>query len=86
VGRLIAIFSLVDGVLLRPLDYREPERLVAISQASPKFLKLYPALPINIATAEDEAFLSLALAPFCTRAGRQGFWLAPYRPKLISSN
>ena len=47
IGASTAIFSLVNGILLRPPDYREPERLVAISQMVPKFAKQYPALPVN---------------------------------------
>jgi putative ABC transport system permease protein len=49
IGANTAIFSLVNGVLLKAPDFPHPERLVAITQWAPKLLKSYPALPINIA-------------------------------------
>lgn len=49
IGANTAIFSLIDGILLRPPDYREPDRLVSIVQTIPKFAKNYPVLPTNIA-------------------------------------
>ncbi|HZR56991.1 MAG TPA: ABC transporter permease [Terriglobales bacterium] len=48
IGATTAIFSLVDGVLLRPLRFRQPERLVAIDT-----LEFPPGVtPTNIGAAD----------------------------------
>jgi putative ABC transport system permease protein len=35
IGATSAIFSVIDGVLLKPLPYRDPERLVRVYENNP---------------------------------------------------
>lgn len=47
IGGTTAMFSIVNGVLLKPLAYRDPGRLVVISERIQELAHLYPALPAN---------------------------------------
>ena len=50
IGATTAIFSLVDGVVLRPLPYADPERLVSIWEANrDRGLGHEPISPVNFA-------------------------------------
>ena len=49
----VAIFSIVNGVLLKPLAFAEPGRLFGIVEIVPKIAKLYPVLPVNPRHAEE---------------------------------
>jgi predicted permease len=46
-GATSVVFSLVNGVLLKPLPYAQPDRLVSIREVIPKIAQLYPSLPVN---------------------------------------
>ncbi len=47
VGATTAIFSVVNGVLLRPLSYRQSDRLVFIQERISSLADKYPVLPVS---------------------------------------
>lgn len=49
----VAIFSIVNGVLLKPLEFADPGRLFGIVEIVPKIANLYPVLPVNPRHAEE---------------------------------
>src|SRR5438270_6020891 len=47
IGANTAMFTVFHGILLKPLPYPEPERLVAIEEVVPKFARFGPAIPVT---------------------------------------
>lgn len=47
IGANTAMFSVIDGILLRPLPFKDPDRLFAVQESAPKFAHLAPAFPVS---------------------------------------
>ncbi|MCI0567900.1 MAG: ABC transporter permease [Acidobacteria bacterium] len=65
IGANTAIFSVVNGVLLRPLPYHDPERLVRVHGNNvPMGLASAPVSPLDVADFRDESRSFEELAAF----------------------
>jgi predicted permease len=47
IGANTAMFTLVDSVLVQPLPFRDPSRLVAVQESVPRFNSGEPPVPVN---------------------------------------
>ena len=68
-GASSAVFSIVDGVLLKPLAYRESQRLVSVREVVREASARYPSLPVNAHHFEEwrrhaTTFASMAALDF----------------------
>jgi predicted permease len=52
-GAATAVFSIVNGVMLRPLAYPEPQRLVTVREVQPAVGTQYPTSPVNARHFEE---------------------------------
>lgn len=48
IGAATAIFSLVEGVVLKPLRYRDSGQLTYVREVVPALAHVYPTVPVNI--------------------------------------
>jgi putative ABC transport system permease protein len=62
IGANTAIFSVVNGVLLRPLPFYEPERMMIVSESSPQFDSMSVAyLNFKDWSAQNSSFQQMAM-------------------------
>src|SRR5262245_25482207 len=83
IGATTAIFSIVDGVLLRPLPFASPDRLVELWESNPEMgWDRNPAAPANVLDWQEQNRTFLGIAGYAGGAGE--FVLSdPKEPEIV---
>jgi hypothetical protein len=48
IGAANSVFSLVEGIVLKPLAYRDSGRLIYLQEVVPALSRVYPEMPVNL--------------------------------------
>src|SRR5262245_25839133 len=79
IGANAAIFDVINGVLLKPLPYKEPDRIVRVFENSPRF----PRFPTSPANFLDYRERNDVFEHFCTFARGDLDLSANQRPERL---
>jgi predicted permease len=88
IGATTAIFTLVYDVLLRPLPYSHPERLVVMQEQVAEFRDIYPQLPVSanhFVMWQRNARTFESLAVMGQRSAPMGTGDRPLQVELVAS-
>jgi predicted permease len=82
IGANVALFTVVRGVLLKPLPYRDPERLVMMYEAEPDRAHPSPWLPVDAGSFWDWQRATQPVAQMAMVSPFQGYMVSSESGKL----